>query len=196
MTRRFVVTTLLLSPVLGAQDAWQIDSAHSAAQFAIRHMMVSTVRGGFGTMKGTVVWNAADPSKSSVEATVDVKTINTRNEKRDNHLRSADFFEIDKFPTMTFKSIRVEGKPGAMKLVGNLTIRDVTRQVVFDVEGPTPPLRAGAAMKMGATATTKINRSDFGLTWNRAIEAGGVTVGDQVTITVDLELTRPAVGAS
>lgn len=191
MNRRFAAVTLLLSPAfLGAQEIWQIDPAHSAAQFAIRHMMVSTVRGGFGTMKGTVIWHADDPSKSSVDATIDVSTINTRNERRDNHLRSPDFFEVEKFPTMTFKSTRLEGKPGAFKLVGDLTIRDVTKQVTFEVEGPTPPLKAGNAMKMGAVATAKINRGDFGLKWNRLLEAGGVTLGEEVTITVDIELTR------
>jgi polyisoprenoid-binding protein YceI len=195
MTRRFLVTALLLSPVLGAQETWQIDTSHSAAQFAVRHMMVATVRGGFGAMTGTVVWNAADPTKSTVEATIDAKSIDTRIEKRDAHLRSPDFFDVAKYPTITFKSTRVEGKPGALKLIGDLTMHGVTRRVVFDVEGPTPPVKAGDAMKMGAVATAKINRSDFGLTWNRAIEAGGVTVGEEVTITVDLELTRSVKGS-
>lgn len=130
-------------------------------------------------------------------AEVDVTTIDTREPKRDAHLKSADFFDVQKHPVMTFKSTRVEpAGEGKLKLTGDLTIRGVTRQVVFDVEGPTPPIRGPANMeRIGATATARINRKDFGMTWNRLLEAGGVTVGDEVTITIDAELIRRTQGS-
>jgi polyisoprenoid-binding protein YceI len=191
MTRRFFASTLLLLPPLGLADTWVIDGAHSSAQFAVRHMMVTTVRGSFGKMSGIVNWDAADPARSTLEATVDVTSINTGNEKRDSDLRGPDFFDVAKFPSIVFKSTRVE-KAGdnLLKITGDLTMHGVTRPVVFTVEGPTPPVKAGKGVKMGATGTAKIKRSDFGITWNRVIEAGGVTVSDEVTITVDLELNK------
>jgi polyisoprenoid-binding protein YceI len=180
----------LLVPSIDAAE-WRIDPAHSAAQFSVRHMMVSTVRGGFERMTGTIHWDPATPEQGSVEVEVDTTTVNTRNERRDNHLRSADFLEAEKYPTMTFVSTKVErAGEGRLKLTGVLTLRGVTREVVFDVEGPVPPIPGQRGRRSGATATAKINRSDFGLTWNRAIEAGGVTVGDEVTITMDIEMTE------
>jgi polyisoprenoid-binding protein YceI len=192
-----IAFTLVSFSLLTAQDTWQIDEAHSAAHFAIRHMMVSTVRGTFGAVRGTVVYDPANPSKSSVTASIDVSSIDTREPKRDAHLKSPDFFDIEKFPTMTFQSTKVEpAGAGKLKVTGDLTIHGVTRPVVFDVEGPTAPINAGGGkkggtmIKSGVSATAKINRRDFGLTYNRMIEAGGVVVGDEVTITVDLELNK------
>lgn len=185
------LAALSLGLALPAQE-WQIDTAHSAAQFAVRHLMVSTVRGHFGKLTGTVRWDPANPSSAAVQAEVDVSTIDTREPKRDAHLKSADFFDAEKFPTMTFKSTQVTPTgQGRLKLVGDLTIRGVTRQVVFEVEGPVAPLPGpGGALRTGATATARISRKDFGMTWNRVLEAGGAVVGDEVTITVDVELIR------
>lgn len=168
---------------------FRIDSAHSAAQFAVRHMMVSTVRGQMGKVAGTVVFDAADVTKSKVEASIDVTGISTRDEKRDAHLRSADFFDVAQFPAMTFVSTKVEAAgAGKLKVTGNLTMHGVTKSVVLDIEGPAPPLKQNNALRTGAAATTKLNRQDFGVKWSRALDAGGVAVGDEVTVTIDLEM--------
>jgi polyisoprenoid-binding protein YceI len=191
MTRRYLLATLTIAAALPAQETWRIDTLHSSAQFAVRHMMVSTVRGHFGTVKGTVVWDAANPARSSVNAVVDTSTVNTGQPKRDADLKGRDFFEVDKYPTITFQSTKIEPSgTGKLKVTGNMTMRGVTKPVTFDVEGPMPPVKAQNGLRSGATGTAVIKRSDFGLTWNRVLEAGGVTVGDEVTITVDLELIK------
>lgn len=185
----------LAAPVSAA--TWQIDSSHSSAHFAVRHMMVSNVRGEFSGIRGTVEYDPADPSKAKVDVTIDATTVNTREAKRDAHLRNADFFDVEKHPTMSFRSKRVEpAGPGKLKVVGDLTLRGTTREVVLDVEGPAAPVTMRGMQRTGASATTKIQRKDFGLTWNRAIETGGMVVGDEVTITIDIELTAPAPGSS
>jgi len=191
-TVAFAVSACLLTlPLLAELPEWRIDSSHSSAQFTVRHMMVSNVRGHFGKMAGSARFDAADPTKGSVEVTVDVASVDTRNAKRDEHLRSADFFEVEKHPTMTFKSKRIERSAGGFKLIGDLTLRGVTKEVVFDVEQLAPEIKDGrGGVRTGTTATARINRKDFGLTWNRAVEAGGVVVGDEVAITVDLQLIR------
>lgn len=184
---------VLVTPVWAEVAEWRIDPAHSAAQFSVRHMMVSTVRGHFGKMSGKVIFDPADLSKTLVEATVDVSSIDTREPKRDAHLKSADFFDVEKFPSMTFKSTSVKpAGAGKLLMTGDLTIKGTTKPVTFEVEGPSPEVKTQRGSKSGATATVKIGRKDFGITWNRAIEAGGVTVGDEVTITIDVELDRPA----
>jgi len=182
-----------LSFALSAQQ-WRIDTAHSAAQFSIRHMMVSTVRGQFGKLTGAVQWDPAKPAAASVEAQVEVASIDTREPKRDAHLRSPDFFDADKYPTMSFKSTSLTpAGPGRWKLAGELGIRGVVRPVVFDVEGPGEAVKGpDGNLRVGATATTRINRKDFGMTWNRALDAGGFVLGEEVTITVDVELVRGA----
>jgi len=193
---RLFVSSLLVcaaAPLLLQAEAtqWTIDPSHSSAQFSVRHLMVSTVRGQFGKVTGKVVYDAADLSKSSVEATVDASAIDTRDAKRDDHLRSADFFDVAKYPTMTFKSKSITAAgPGKLKMVGDLTMHGVTKEVTFDVEGPSPEVKLPRGAKSGATATGKINRKDFGITWNRALDAGGVTVGDEVSITIDVELNK------
>ncbi|MCC6859367.1 MAG: YceI family protein [Bryobacterales bacterium] len=180
-----------------AQTEWRIDTAHSAAQFAVRHMMVSTVRGHFGKLTGTVRYDPASPSSASVRAEVDVASIDTREPKRDAHLKSPDFFDVEKFPRMTFQSRSLEPLgQGRWKMRGDLTIRDVTRPVEFEIEGPASPVKdARGAARSGATATAKISRKDFGITWNRALEAGGFVVGDEVTLTIDVELIGVAKSA-
>ncbi len=180
---------------LAAQD-WRIDPAHSAAHFSVRHMMVSNVRGHFGKISGTAQFDPADPAKGRVEATIDVATIDTREPKRDAHLKSADFFDVAVHPTMTFRSAKIErAGEGRLKMTGDLTIHGVTRSVVFDVEGPAPPLKdPRSGQRTGASATARISRKDFGMTYNRLIETGGFVVGDEVTITIDLELVGGAGG--
>jgi polyisoprenoid-binding protein YceI len=192
MTRQLILIFALAAASLQAEPTnWKIDTSHSAAQFSVKHMMVSTVRGHFGTMTGTVVHDPANPAATKIDATVDVTTIDTRNVKRDAHLKSADFFEAEKFPQMTFKSKSVKpAGAGKMMMTGDLTIKGTTKEVVFEVEGPTAPVNTGRAMKMGAVATAKINRKDFGMTWSRAIETGGVVVGDEVTLTIDIQLDQ------
>lgn len=173
-------------------NQWRIDSGHSAANFSVRHNVVSTVRGQLGPISGVIEYDGKDVSSVKADVTIDVTKLNTQNTNRDNHLRQDDFFNVEKFPTMAFKSKRVEpAGNGRFKLVGDLTIRDKTNEVVLDVEGPSPIVKGPRGVLTGATATTKISRQAFGVLWNRMIEAMPV-VGDEVTVTIDLELNRPA----
>jgi polyisoprenoid-binding protein YceI len=178
-------------PALGPNQ-WQIDSSHSAANFSVRHLMVSTVRGQLGRVTGTVEYDGKDVRSVKADVTIDVNGINTQNEKRDGHLRSPDFFDAANHPTVTFKSKRVEpGANGAFKLIGDLTIRGTTKEVALDVEAPSPVVKGGRGVVTGTTATTRIKRLEYGLKYNSMVEAGPV-VGDDVTITIDLEVGRPA----
>lgn len=180
------------APLFAETSTWQVDPAHTAAQFTVRHMMISNVKGEFGKVTGTAQYDAADPSKGSVDVTIDATSLTTRNDNRDKHLRSADFFDVEKYPTLTFKSTKVESAgSGKLKLTGDLTIHGTTKQVTFNVDGPTPPIKdQRGAQHMGASATTTINRKDFGLVWNRAMDGGGVVVSDEVTITIDAEFVK------
>ena len=178
---------------VGAQPAaWTIDSAHTTVEFSVRHMMVSNVKGAFGSISGAATWDGRNLSTASVEAVIDVASISTREPKRDAHLKSADFFDVEKFPTLTFKSTKIEAAgAGQAKMTGDLTIRGVTKSVVLDVTGPTPEVKdLSGGVRVGASAATTISRKDFGLHWNRALEAGGVLVGDEVKITIDVELIK------
>ena len=173
-------------------STWNIDPTHSVAEFKVKHMMISNVKGSFPKVSGALTLDEANSGKSSVEATIDVASIVTRDEQRDGHLKSADFFDADKYPTMTFKSTKVV-KTGAQEgtVVGNLTIKDVTKPVVFAVEGPTAPGQdPWGNTRVGISATTKISRKEFGLVWNAALETGGVLVGDDVTITLDVQFIQ------
>lgn len=194
MRRFFLSLNLLLvsaAVVWAAEPAtWVIDPGHSHVGFSVRHMMVSNVRGSFEKFSGTIVGDPGDPANSRIDVTIDAATLDTQNSKRDDHLRSADFFDVAKFPTITFKSKRVEKSAGGLRVIGDLTMRGVTKEVVLDVDGPTAPVQVGSVMRIGASATTKLNRRDFGLTWNRVMEAGGVTVGDEVRISIELELIK------
>ena len=177
-----------------AAIVYDIDPTHSGAHFSVRHLMISNVKGEFTKVSGTVTYDPANPSGSKVEATVDVRSLHTRDEQRDGHLKSADFFDADKFPEIKFvsKSVTPDGH-GEYLVKGDLTIHGVTKEVALQVEGPTPEVKdPWGNMKAGATATTKIDRKDFGLTWNASLETGGVLVGDEVKISLDLELTRRA----
>lgn len=178
-------------PLLGP-TAWNVDSSHSAANFSVRHMMVTTVRGQLGPISGSVEYDGKDVRSVKADVKIDVNGITTQNAKRDGHLRSDDFFDASNHPAITFKSKRVESGPsGTFKLVGDLTIRGNTKEVVLNVDGPTPPVKGMGGVRIGATATTRINRLEYGLKWNSMVEAGPV-VSDEVNITIDLELTRPA----
>ncbi|MFN0102785.1 MAG: YceI family protein [Bryobacteraceae bacterium] len=180
---------LLAAAAYGAE--YTIDSAHSAASFGVRHMMVSTVRGHFSKVTGKVTYDPNNLNASKVEATVDATTIDTREAKRDAHLKSADFFDVAKFPTITFRSTKWTKEAGKLKIAGDLTIHGVTKPVVLDVDGPAAEVKGqGGAMTIGASATTKVSRKDFGLMWNRLLETGGAVVGDEVTITLDIEAKR------
>jgi polyisoprenoid-binding protein YceI len=170
---------------------WAIDPAHAAVEFSVRHLMISTVKGRFTNVKGTVTMNDADPAQSHVDVTIDAASIDTREPQRDAHLRSADFLDAENFPTLTFKSRRITGLNGnEFKLVGDLTIRGVTREVTLDVTSHGQVADPWGGQRAGFEAVGKINRSDFGLTWNLLLETGGVTVGDEVKIAIDAELVK------
>jgi polyisoprenoid-binding protein YceI len=178
-------------PPLGPNQ-WRIDGSHSAANFSVRHMMVSTVRGQLGRITGTLEYDGKDVNSIKADISIDVNGINTQNEGRDKHLRSPDFFDVPNNPNITFKSKRVEtAGSGKFKLIGDLTMRGTTKEVVLDVEGPMPVVKSQrGGLVTGASATTKINRLEYGLKWNNMVEAGPV-VSDEVTITVDIEANRP-----
>jgi polyisoprenoid-binding protein YceI len=182
-----------LIPVLSLAAEWKVDPNHSTATFTVRHMMVSTVHGSFSGLKGTVDYDPANLDASKANLTIDATTVDTRNENRDKDLRSAKFFDVEKYPTITFVSKRVipQGQ-GKFQLVGDMTMHGVTKDVTFQVEGPMPAVKdAKGNLHSGATATAKINRKDFGLTWSGgALEGGGVTVGDEVELTVEIEMTQ------
>jgi polyisoprenoid-binding protein YceI len=172
-----------------AVSTWNIDPAHSVVEFKVKHMMISNVKGSFSKVTGTLTLNEADLSQSKVEATIDVASIDTRDAQRDGHLKSADFFDAEQYPTMKFASIKVD--PAKQTVEGDLTIKGVTKKVVFEVEGPTAPAKdPWGNTRVAASATTKISRKEFGLTWNAALETGGVLVGDEVTITLDVQFVK------
>ena len=171
---------------------WNIDPVHTMAEFKVRHMMITNVKGHFTGVTGMLTLDERDITKSHVEASIDAASINTREADRDTHLKSADFLDVEKFPKLTFTSTRVTRTgDGELQVEGDLTIHGVTRKVTFAVEGPTPPGKdPWGNTRIGLTATTKINRKDFGLTWNAALETGGILVGDEVTITFDVEAIK------
>jgi polyisoprenoid-binding protein YceI len=177
------------TPQAAAVSTWNIDPVHSIAEFRVKHMMISSVRGQFTGVTGSLTYNEGDPAQSRVEATVDVSTINTHEPQRDAHLKSADFFDAEKYPVFTFKSSRVTRRAnGSLAVAGPLAMHGVTKEVEFAVAGPTPAVKdPWGNTRIGVSATTKINRGDFGLTFNAALETGGVLVGEEVSITLELE---------
>lgn len=192
MMRTAIALLLLVTPAFAGTTTWEIDTAHTSAQFAVKHLMVSTVRGTMGPVTGTVTLDDSDLTRSSTTASVDTKGVDTRNEKRDEHLRNPDFFDVAKYPAMTFTSTKVEKvADGKFKVTGNLTLRGVTKPIVLDVEGsPTPLQDPFGNTKLGGVATTRINRKDFGLNWSKSLDGGGLVVSDEVDITIDVELTK------
>jgi polyisoprenoid-binding protein YceI len=171
---------------------WMIDPAHSVAEFKVRHMMISNVKGEFSGIRGSLTVDDADLTNSRVQASIDAASVNTREPQRDAHLKSADFFDVENFPTLSFQSSRVARTAhGEFEVHGDLTIRGVTRRVVFAVEGPSAPAKdPWGNTRLGLAATTKINRKDFGLNWNTALETGGILVGEDVTINLDVQFVR------
>lgn len=184
---------LIFHPFSRAQEGnWRIDPLHSGAHFSVRHMMISTVRGEFTGVTGSVTYDPKNPTRDTVEATIDCATVNTGVAKRDAQLKSADFFDVAHYPTMKFKSKRVEkAGDGKLKVTGDLTINATTQEVVLDVEGPSASIRdPHGNEKVGLAASTEISRKKFGITWNEAMESGGIAVADEVSISLDLELIK------
>jgi polyisoprenoid-binding protein YceI len=185
------IAMLIALPVLAHADTWQIDPMHTSVEFTVRHMMISNVKGTFQKTTGTITTNGSDPASATIDATIDASSVDTRVERRDTHLKSPDFLDVAKYPTITFKSTKVEADgPGKFKVTGDLTLHGVTKPVVLDVESSGAPVKVMGGLHAGASATTKINRSDFGLTWNKALETGGVVVGDEVAISIDVEAIK------
>jgi polyisoprenoid-binding protein YceI len=192
MKRLVALAIALAAPVAAlAQSAWILEPNHTHSSFTIRHLVISNVRGEFGKTTGTVKLDEKDVTKSTVDAEIETGSIDTRVPDRDTHLKSPDFFDAAKYPKITFKSTKVEkAGDGKLKVTGNLTIKDVTKPVVLDVSGPTHEIKdPWGKTRRGLSATTKINRRDFGLTWGKVVEAGPV-VGDDVSIEIEAELLK------
>jgi len=190
MSRNFLAfaATLLLAASAVAQDSWKIDPAHSAAQFSVRHLGISTVRGAFTKVSGSAQLDEANPGKSSVQATIEAASVDTRVEMRDKDLRSPNFLDVEKYPTITFQSKKVEAAgQGKLRVTGDLTIHGVSKEVVLDVDGPSDAMKdPWGNMRRGASATTKISRKEFG------VNGAPMAVGDDITITLDVEMIQPA----
>ncbi|NTU93670.1 MAG: polyisoprenoid-binding protein [Chlorobiaceae bacterium] len=187
-----VALSTMVSPALVAASTWSIDASHSTVAFKIRHLMVSNVTGGFNKYTGVVEIDDRDVTKSKVNVTIDANSINTNEPKRDEHLRSADFFDTARYPTITFASKRwAVGTNGAMKVTGNLTMHGVTREVALNVEPFSNEVRdPWGHIRRGTSASAVINRQDFGINWNKSLDAGGVTVGDEVNVMLEIEMIR------
>lgn len=183
----------LTLPVAAKTTTYQIDPRHSNAEFGVTHLMISTVRGEFHGVTGTIVVDDENLANSSVNVTIDATTVDTREPDRDKHLKSDAFFDVAKYPTMAFKSTSVEkNSDGTLKITGDLTIRGVTRTVILNSSAPKAPIKDPWGLQRSAvSATTKINRQDFGVSWNQNLDAGGVVVGDEVNITLDVEMVIP-----
>lgn len=186
------MATAAADPTTATATNWNIDPSHSSAEFKVKHMMISNVKGSFRGLKGSLAFDQTNPERSSVRASLDVNTISTGDDQRDGHLKSADFFDAAKYPEMTFQSTAVKRNgEGEYKVTGELTMHGVTRQVTFDVEGLGAPGKdPWGNTRIGLTATAKINREDYGLTWNAALETGGVLVGKEVTLTLDVQFIQ------
>lgn len=186
---------LLLAVFFGGQltanaSEWEFDKAHTQIKFRVKHMMIANVWGQFDTFTGTVNYDPKHPEKASVSVTIDPNSVNTGTAMRDNDLRSERFFYVEKFPTATFVSKKVVKVPGGLNVIGDLTIRGVTKEITLNVEGPTDPISVFGGTKIAATAKTTINRLDFGLNWNKTLENGGVLVSNNVDILIDAEMNE------
>jgi polyisoprenoid-binding protein YceI len=187
-----VLVVVIAAPLAASADTWQIDPVHTTVGFSVRHMTISTVRGQFNKVAGTITANDNDPATAVIEATIDTASIDTHSPDRDSDLKSANFLDVAKYPTMTFKSKKIEAAgPGKYNVVGDLTLHGVTKEATLAVEATGAPIKdPWGNMRAGATATTTINRKDFGLTWNKMIEAGGAVVGDAVAVEIDVEAVK------
>lgn len=191
-----LAAALAVSPVLGQAAAggantWTIDPGHSAARFSVKHMMVSTVRGTLGKVTGTIEYDGKNVDGIKADVTIDLSAINTDNDSRDKDLRSDSFFDIAKYPTVKFKSKRVQADgQGKFKMTGDLTMHGVTKELTLNVEGPSPPLKQGPSLRVGASATTTLDRREWGLLYNKAVELAPI-VGDDIQVQIDVEATKP-----
>jgi polyisoprenoid-binding protein YceI len=185
-----MTATVQAAPTAGAKTAWKLDPTHSTVEFSAKHLMITTVKGRIVDIEGTIYTNENDPKSSSVEATLKTASIDTRTDQRDQHLRSADFLNVEQYPEIKFKSTRIEGGKQEFKLTGDLTIRDVTRPITLDVtfEGQTKDPWGGE--RVGFSASGKIDRREFGLTWNQLLEAGGVAIGNEIKLSLDIQAVR------
>ena len=185
-----MTATVQAAPAAGAKTAWKLEPTHSTVEFSAKHLMITTVKGRIVDIEGTIYTNENDPKSSSVEATLKTASIDTRTDQRDQHLRSADFLNVEQYPEIKFKSTRIEGGKQEFKLTGDLTIRDVTRPITLDVtfEGQTKDPWGGE--RVGFSASGKIDRREFGLTWNQLLEAGGVAIGNEIKLSLDIQAVR------
>ncbi len=193
ISRTLIALALVIAvPLAASADTWQIDPTHSTVGFTVRHMTISSVGGQFDKFAGTITAKGNDPASVSIDVTIDTASIDTRSADRDADLKSANFLDVAKYPTMTFKSKKIEAAgTGKWNVVGDLTLHGVTREVTLAVEGPTAPIKdPWGNTRAGASATTKISRKAFGLTWNKMIEAGGAVVGDEVSVSIDVEAVK------
>lgn len=186
------MTNTTVAPVRASTTTWNIDSAHSVAEFKVKHMMISNVKGQFSKLSGTMTFDESDLKNSRVEVSAEAASIHTGDAQRDAHLKSVDFFDVEKHPSLAFKSTGIKiVRDGELAVEGDLTIHGVTRKVIFTVEGPTPPSKdPWGNTRIGVATTTKINRKDFGLTWNAALETGGILVGEEVTINLEVQFVK------
>jgi polyisoprenoid-binding protein YceI len=187
-----IISFVLAVPVFTYAVTWEMDPSHSSFQFKVRHMTVSNIKGDFSKFQGVVTIDEKDITQMKVEVAIESTSVNTGHPQRDEHLRGPDFFDVAKYPTITFASRKVIKADGhRLRVIGDLTIHGVTREITVDVEGPTPEVKdPGGNSRRGATATTKISRREFGLTWNKVLDNGGLVVGDEVSIYLELELVR------
>jgi polyisoprenoid-binding protein YceI len=187
-----MTATVQTAPAAGAKTAWKLDPTHSTVEFSAKHLMITTVKGRIADIEGTIYTNETDPKNSSVEATLKATSIDTRTDQRDQHLRSADFLNVEKYPEIKFRSTRIEGGREEFKLTGDLTIRDVTREITLNVRFEGQAKDPWGGDRVGFSATGKIDRRDFGLTWNQALETGGVVVGNEIKIGLEVQAVKVA----
>jgi polyisoprenoid-binding protein YceI len=194
--KRFIIVLLFCltmgMPLIAGAATYQLDTDHSSIQFKVRHLTVSNVTGTFNKLRGTAAIEGEDFATLKVEVAIDAASVDTGHEKRDEHLRNPDFLDVVKYPTITFFSKKVvKGEPGKLRITGDLTLHGVTREITVDLEGPTPEVKdPWGNFRRGATGTSRIDRRDFGITWNKALDTGGLVVGNEVGIQVDIEWVR------
>jgi polyisoprenoid-binding protein YceI len=187
-----MATATTEAPVAGARTAWKLDPSHTLVEFSAKHLMITTVKGRITDVEGTIYTDEKDPSKSSVDVTLNAASLDTRTDQRDQHLRSEDFLNVEKYPQIKFRSTRIEGGKEHFKLTGDLTIRGVTKPVTLDVDFEGVVKDPWGGERVGFSASGKIDRRDFGLTWNQVLEAGGLTVGNDIKIAIEAEAVKTA----
>jgi polyisoprenoid-binding protein YceI len=184
------MTATVETPAAGTKTQWKLDPTHTLVEFSAKHLMITTVKGRIADVEGAIYIDENDPSKSTVEATLNVQSIDTRTDQRDNHLRSADFLDVEKYPQIKFRSTRIEGDREEFKLTGDLTIRDVTRPITLDVKFEGQQKDPWGGERIGFSANGKFDRRDFGLTWNVILETGGLTVGNDIKVAIEVEAVK------